>query len=66
MKFEEVLPSYRDGSEIEYYNTYFDKWILMPTVGSCDEKWPIASLMYDEFRIIKEKLESKECEKSIL
>jgi hypothetical protein len=55
MKFEEILPAYRDGEIIEYYNDQYNKWIQMPGIGSNKEgniaKWNIAKLMYDEFRI---------------
>lgn len=56
MKFEEVLPYYRDGEEIEYYNTHEDKWMMLPGIGSCNGALQISFLMYGDFRIVKKKI----------
>jgi hypothetical protein len=63
MKFEEVLPFYRNGEKIEYYNSREDKWIILPEIGSSHETVEITFLMYGDFRRTLQKTYEEEINK---
>lgn len=58
MKFEEILPAYRNGAKIEWRDKNFedDVWIEFPPIdtitNSFSRCWPIGSILWDEFRIV--------------